>query len=65
MDYLATARNKMTKITGKTITRIPERVLDEYTACGRPGVVRELEHGIERAIITNDATNIRSDYNYS
>lgn len=47
------------KRTGKNITQIPERVLNEFSAYDWPGNVRELEHVIERAVITSPGNRLR------
>ncbi len=51
--------HKFAKRTGKNITQIPERVLNEFSAYDWPGNVRELENVIERAIITSSGNRLR------
>lgn len=50
---------KFAKRTGKNITQVPERVLNEFSAYDWPGNVRELENVIERAIITSTGNRLR------
>jgi len=50
---------KIGKATGKIITHIPEAVLDELATYDWPGNIRELEHIIERAIITSTSNRLR------
>jgi len=50
---------KIGKAIGKTVTLIPEAVLEELTAYDWPGNVRELEYVIERAMITSTSNRLQ------
>jgi len=50
---------KICKATGKTISLIPETVLEELALYDWPGNIRELEYVIERAIITSTSNSLR------
>ena len=50
---------KLSKKTGKEITKISKTVLDQLTAYDWPGNVRELEHILERSIILSQGKSLQ------
>jgi formate hydrogenlyase transcriptional activator len=46
---------------GRTIERVPERLMRAFTAYSWPGNVRELENVIERAMILSEGTTLAAD----
>ena len=46
---------------GKTIKRVPDRLMRALTAYAWPGNVRELENVVERALILSEGTTLAAD----
>jgi transcriptional regulator with PAS, ATPase and Fis domain len=46
---------------GRSIKRVPDRVMRAFLACAWPGNVRELENVVERALIMTSGTTLAAD----